>query len=96
MVYPDLSYKIIGVIFDVFNELGYGYQEKYYQRAIAKSLFQLELSYKEQILYEIRFKDEIIGRCFFDFLIEDKIILEIKKETNFRRHNTILNRLLDI
>lgn len=37
--------------------------------------------------FEIRFKGESIGRYFFDFLIEDKIILEIKKETNFRRHN---------
>lgn len=87
MVYPNLSYKIIGVIFDVFNELGYGYQEKYYQKAIAKSLTKLKLLYKEQVPYEIQFEGETIGRYFFDFLIKNKIVLEIKKETNFRRHN---------
>jgi GxxExxY protein len=82
-----LSYKIIGVVFDVFNELGYGYQEKYYQKAVAKSLTKLKLSYKEQVPYEIKFEGETIGRYFFDFLIEGMIVLEIKKETNFRRHN---------
>lgn len=87
LIYPDLSYKIIGVVFDIFNELGYGYQEKYYQKAIAKSFNHLSITYKEQIPYAIKFKGEIIGRYFLDFLIDNKIILEIKKETNFRRHN---------
>ena len=82
-----MSYKIIGVVFDIFNELGYGYQEKYYQKAIVKSFIRLNISYKEQVPYAIKFKGEIIGRYFLDFLIDNKIILEIKKETNFRRHN---------
>ena len=30
LLYPELSYQVIGVLFDVCNELGYGYQEKYY------------------------------------------------------------------
>jgi len=34
LVYPDLSYKIVGILYDVYNDLGYGYQEKYYQRAL--------------------------------------------------------------
>jgi len=34
LVYPELSYKIIGVLFDVYNKIGTGYHEKYYQRAI--------------------------------------------------------------
>lgn len=35
LIYPELSYKIIGIIYKVYNELGPGYQEKYYQKAIA-------------------------------------------------------------
>ena len=34
ILYPELSYQIIGALFEVFNELGYQYQEKYYQRAL--------------------------------------------------------------
>lgn len=79
LVYPDPSYKIIGVVFDVFNKLGYGYQEKYYQKAIARALKILGILFKEQLPFNIRFKGEIIGRYYLDFLIENKIILEIKK-----------------
>jgi len=38
LVYPGLSYQKIGVLFEVYNELGGGYQEKYYQKAIAIAL----------------------------------------------------------
>jgi GxxExxY protein len=38
LVYSELSYKIIGIVFRVFNNLGYGHQEKYFQRAIALEL----------------------------------------------------------
>lgn len=39
VIYPELSYKIVGILFEVYNQLGPGYQEKYYQRA-AESLFR--------------------------------------------------------
>lgn len=87
LIYPELSYKIIGAVFSVFNEMGYGYQEKYYQKAIAKTLSLLKIPYKEQVPLEVNFRGNKIGRYFLDFLVEDKIILEIKKETNFRRRN---------
>jgi len=38
LVFPELSYKVIGIAFKVFNSLGYGHQEKYFQRAIALEL----------------------------------------------------------
>lgn len=43
LVYPELSYKIVGILFDVYNELGYGFQEKHYQRAVTKALKDKEL-----------------------------------------------------
>lgn len=41
VIYKGLSYKIIGILFEVYNELGYGHKEKYYENAIVKS-FHLE------------------------------------------------------
>ena len=38
LVYKDLSYQLMGVLFKVHNKLGPSYQEKYYQRAIEKEL----------------------------------------------------------
>ena len=85
LLYPDLCFKVIGVLFEVYNSLGYGYKEKYYQRAIALGFKNSKILFKEQSPAKIRFKDDVVGTIFFDFLIENKIILEIKKTDRFSR-----------
>ena len=85
LIYPDLSYKIIGILFEVFNELGYGYQEKYYQRSIAIAFKNNKIQFKEQVYSPILFNKYKIGNYFFDFLIENKIVLELKKGNRFSR-----------
>ncbi|MBI3638476.1 GxxExxY protein [Candidatus Wolfebacteria bacterium] len=83
LVEKELSYKIIGILFDVYNNLGGGYQEKYYQRAIAKELKNRNIKFKEQVFVPLKFKEDSIGRYFLDFIIEDRIILEIKVGNKF-------------
>jgi len=83
LLYPELSYQIIGVLFDVYNELGYGYQEKYYQRAISARFKEINLAFKEQVPVKIKFQGNEIGKYFLDFIIADKIALEIKKGDKF-------------
>ncbi len=85
VVEPALSYRIIGVVFDVFNTLGYGYQEKYYQRAIAASLRKNGLLFSEQVFAPLEYRGERIGSYFFDFLIEGKIVLELKRADRFSK-----------
>jgi GxxExxY protein len=87
LVYPELSYQIVGILFEVYNQLGAGYHEKYYQRAIATELKRCNLSFKEQVFIPLHFKNEIIGRQYLDFLIEGKIVLEIKKGDRFSKRN---------
>ena len=87
VIYKELSYKIVGILFEVYNDLGYGYQEKYYERAIAKYFIAAKIKFKQQVPYLIRAKGEIIGRYYLDFFIEDKIILEIKKGNYFSKRN---------
>ena len=87
VIFKELSYKIVGLLFDVYNDLGYGYQEKYYERAIEKYFIDNNISFKKQVPYKIVFRGEIIGRYYLDFLVEDKIVLEIKKGNYFSRNN---------
>ena len=67
LIYPDLSYEIVGVLFQVFNELGYGYQEKYYENAISKLLDKKLINYKRQIKCDLKFDNEKIGIYYLDF-----------------------------
>lgn len=77
-LYTDLTYKIIGILYDVHNKLGSGYQEKYYCRAINLALKKVKIPYKEQVFFAIRFEGEKIGHYFADFIVDHKVILEIK------------------
>lgn len=77
-LYSDITEKIIGVLYKTYNELGFGYQEKYYYRAIKNFLQAEGLKATEQLLAKIIAADKIIGRYFLDFLVEDKVVLEIK------------------
>ncbi|OGF23341.1 hypothetical protein A2Y83_01340 [Candidatus Falkowbacteria bacterium RBG_13_39_14] len=87
VIHKELSYQIVGILFEVYNELGYGYQEKYYERAIKEFFIHKKLNYKNQIPYVLTARGKIIGRYFLDFLVEDKIILEIKKGKYFSKRN---------
>lgn len=87
VLYKDLSYKIVGVLFDVYNELGYGHPEKYYYKAIERSLMDKKIKYISQARYKLMYKGEEIGRYYLDYLIEDKIVLEIKKGNYFSKKN---------
>ncbi len=87
LIYPELSYQIIGILFEVYNQLGSGYHEKHYQRAAAAELERCNLSFKEQSFIPLQFKDKRIGRQYLDFLIEEKIVLEIKKGDRFSKRN---------
>ncbi len=87
LIYPELSYQIVGVLFEIYNQLGPGYHEKYYQRAVATELKSCNLPFKEKVFIPLRFKKETIGRQYLDFLIEDKVVLEIKKGDRFSKRN---------
>lgn len=87
LIYPELSYKIIGIMFEVYNELGPGYQEKHYQKAIAGAFGKHKIFFKEQVLVQLKFQDVKIGNYFLDFVVEDKIVLEIKQGERFLKTN---------
>lgn len=87
VIYKNLSYLIVGILFEVYNNLGYGYQEKYYERAIEQCLIESKINYKRQASYKLTFKGKDIGRYYMDFIIDSRIVLEIKVGTYFSKQN---------
>lgn len=85
LLYPELSYKIVGALFEVYKQLGGGLKEKHYQKAVASELSKRGLKFKEQVNFPINYKGQNIGRLFLDFLIESIIVLELKKDKLFSR-----------
>lgn len=85
LVYPELSYAIVGILFKVHTNLGGWYQEKYYQRAVEVALKGQKIIFDKELLVDLSFDGEKIGKYFLDFLIEGKIILELKAKPQLSR-----------
>lgn len=78
LVYPDLSYKVYGVLFAAHNERGRFCNEKQYADAIEQKLKELKIGYVRELVIPESFEGEKLGRNKIDFLIDNKIVLEIK------------------
>jgi len=81
LIYKDESYEIVGAAMKVFNELGFGYQEKYYYRGLKNIFTELGFKVTEQLLSPLTVSGKPIGRYYLDFLLqkgEAKIIVELK------------------
>jgi len=65
IIYPELSYKIVGILFKMHSELGSRYQEKYYQRAIALTFDQEKINYQQELKVDLKYNNKTIGKYFF-------------------------------
>ena len=74
-----LTDKILSCSFTVHSELGPGLLESAYQKCLAIELAESGLSFKMEQQLDLTYKDTIIKNVYrLDFIVENKIILELK------------------
>jgi len=79
IIYKEESYKIIGICFEVHNNLGPGFLEIVYKDALEYEFKKANIPYEREKQYDVNYKDIILTHNFYaDFVVYDKIILEIK------------------
>lgn len=78
LLYEELSYKIRGCCFTVYNTLGFGHKEDIYQKALELELAKQKVKYEAQKSLAIYYDDKKVGSYRPDLIIDDKIIVEIK------------------
>ena len=81
-LYKDLSYKIIGCFYLVYNELGPAHKEQVYHEALKIAFDEAGIKYKNEPRLKIRFRGKDVGVYEPDFIVDDKIIIEIKSVLN--------------
>ena len=65
LLYPELSYQIVGCAYEVFKEIGYGHPEKIYQQAMAIIFKEKKLNFKEQVYCNVKFREIILKKGFW-------------------------------
>lgn len=74
----DLTDKIIGTFYEVYNELGFGFLESVYEEAMKMALETKRLKVEQQVPVPVWFRDKKIGHFEADLVIEDLVIIELK------------------
>ncbi len=96
MTENDISYKIRGAIFDVYNEFGPGLLESVYVTALAIELKNQGLKVLREVSVPVYYKEEKLEIGFrLDLLVEDKVIIEVKSVEQLAKvhHKQILTYL---
>ena len=78
MQYEELTHRIIGCSMKVHTELGSGFQEVIYQRAMAIEMKKQNLGFSREMEMTIYYDEIAIGNRRVDFFVEDKIMVELK------------------
>lgn len=78
ILYPELSYKIVGAAMEVHRVLGPGYLESVYQAALAEELRLRQIRFEEQKRLTVTYKGQLVGEYLADFVVQDQVILELK------------------
>jgi GxxExxY protein len=95
-IYKDENYTIAGILYEVHKNLGKGFSEIVYKDAIEYEFQQHKIPYQREKEFSVNYKDTTLKHKFYeDFVIYDKIILEIKTVDCFNNshYNQCLNYL---
>ena len=78
MEHEDLTRKIIGCAYKVFNTLGFGFLESVYRKSLVIELENAELKAEEEKSLQVFYDGIVVGNFSLDLYIEDTIVVELK------------------
>ena len=76
----QVSYAIRGCVFEVYGQLGCGFLEKVYEKALLAEMEFQGLRAEAQVPVTVRYKNVVVGEYFADIVVERRIILELKAQ----------------
>ena len=78
MQHKEITEKIIGCAYRVYNKMGFGFLESVYEKCLLIELRKAGLKAIAQQAITVRYDGEIVGEFVADIVVEDTIILELK------------------
>jgi len=81
----DITHKIIGCAYTVFNALGFGFLESVYKKAMVIELQNQNLAVVEEEPLKVYYEGQVVGEFFVDLFVENEIIVELKSVENLSK-----------
>ena len=76
--HAELTERIIGIFYQVTNELGFGFLESVYRRSMLIALQQAGMKAGEEVATPVYFRGILVGTFYADLVVEEGVILELK------------------
>lgn len=95
LLHKDITEKIIGAAFEVYRELGYGFLEKVYKKAMIHELFLQDVKCDEEPLLPAMYKGVRLLDYYGDLLVEEVVMVELKAHKTYQSDDEaqLLNEL---
>lgn len=78
MKHEELTERIIGAFYAVYNTLGYGFLEKVYENALCMEFENRGLPFSRQVQIKVRYGSRVVGEYVADLVVDDLVIVELK------------------
>lgn len=95
LLHKDITEKLIGAAFEIYRELGYGFLEKVYQKAMVHELTLMGVKCEEEPPTPAMYKGVKLLDYFGDLLVADKVMVELKAHNSYQSDDEaqLLNEL---
>lgn len=89
MEFEELTHKIIGCAYKVFNELGFGFLESVYKKAMIIELSKSRLKVESEKSLKVYYDNKVVGEFSTDLFVEDTVVVELKSVQNIVKNHEV-------
>ena len=89
MEYEEITHKIIGAAYKVYNQLGFGFLESVYHKAMIIELEKDEFKVESEKPLKVYYDDEVVGDFLVDLFIENTVVVELKAVQNLTKEHEV-------
>ena len=89
MEHEEITHKVIGAAYNVFNQLGFGFLESVYHNAMIIELGKYDLKVESEKPLNVFYDDQIVGEFNADLFVENTVVVELKSLQNLAKGHEV-------
>ena len=89
MKHEGITHKIIGSAYKVYKELGFGFLESVYKKALVIELNKNDLRVEQEKPLKVYYDNQVVGEFYVDLLVADEIVIEVKSIENLSKAHEV-------
>ena len=89
MKHENITHRIIGCAYKVFNQLGFGFLESVYKKSMIIELTKGGLKVEAEKPLKVYYSDQVVGDFYVDLFVEDTIVVELKSVSKLAKEHEV-------